>query len=482
MTNKNIPKQITGILIPILVLVGAVMLAVWFVKTKPAPQKQNNKTMASAVKTVTVSYGSQQVMVSAMGTVAPIEDITLQPEVTGLVIWKSPNLVPGGIINEGEKLLAIDPRNYEAARKQHLASREKARVEYQIEMSRSEVAAEEWRMMGAGSMELGVGSTEVYDKNTLSRTKSLALREPQLRAAKIAVLAASNLLEKATIDVERTEIRAPFNAVVINEFVDRGQLVSPQSHLAQLAGTDAFRVEAALPVRDLQWIKHPDNNGQNGSKVTVVYDTGASDPVQFKGKLTQILSSLDNITKMVKVMVRVDDPLMLAKQQTNNSKTGLLAGAYVKVLIEGITLDKVIELPGTLIHEGNKSWVMNSESQLEIRDVDVIWRQDGRALIKSGISEGEKIISSHISNPIPRMMLKQNGNKVTQGDKVKGKAGRISPSKPSALQQTQPEAKKNKRPTSNINLSADHRPTAQKTRDQRPATNRPADQQTKDKQ
>jgi len=421
MTNKKTFKQISAVLIPILLLAGAVILAVWFVKTKPAPKKQNNKTMAASIKTVTATYGSQQVMVSAMGTVAPIEDITLQPEVTGLVIWKNKNLVPGGIINAGEKLLSIDPRNYEAARKQHLASLEKAKVEYQIELSRAEVAAEEWRMMGMGSIEPGAKSGEIEKDETdsLSRTKSLALREPQLRAAKIAVLAASNLLQKATIDVERTEITAPFNAVVINEFVDRGQLVSPQSHLAQLAGTDAFRVEAALPVRDLKWIKHPDDNGQNGSNVSILYDTGDSNPVPFKGKLTQILSSLDNVTKMVKVMVRVEDPLLLAKPQTDSHKTGLLSGAYVKVVIEGIALDKVIELPGTLIREGNKSWVMNSESQLEIRDIDVIWRQDGIALIKSGIAEGEQVISNHISNPIPGMMLKTNGSKVKQGGKDK---------------------------------------------------------------
>ncbi len=460
MTNKSIFKQITGILIPILVLAGAVILAMWFIKTKPAPKKQKNKTMASAVKTITASCGSHTLMVSAMGTVVPIEDITLQPEVTGLVIWKSPNLVPGGIIKAGETLLTIDPRNYETARKQYIASLEKAKVEYQIEMARSEVAAEEWRMMGVESLELksnskdpeeehGDGETEKDKAGAFSRAKSLALREPQLRAAKIAVMAASNLLVKATIDVERTEITAPFNAVVITEFVDRGQLVTPQSRLAQLAGTDAFRIEASLPVRDLQWLKQPACNGNSGAAVTVLYDIGAASPSKFNGRLTRILSSLDNATKMVKVMVRVNDPLMLTqknelpqrpcvvgeKDSTKNTpianlpQTSLLAGAYVKVIIEGITLDNVIELPGTLIREGNKVWVMNPKSQLEIRDVDVIRRQDGKALVKSGISKGEKIIGSHISNPIPGMTLRKKGDK-KKDEKLKKnqlKVGQASP-------------------------------------------------------
>ena len=417
MTNKNILKQFGRILLPILIFAGAAILAVWFIKTKPAPKKQKPKPMASAVKTVTASSGTHKVIVSAMGTVVPVEEISLQPEVTGLVIWKNPNLVPGGIVKEGEPLLRIDPRNYETARKQQLATFEKAKVEYQIELSRSEVAAEEWRMMGMGSGELRanskeLGVAEAIDADAITRAKSLALREPQLRASKIAVLAASNLLQKATVDVERTQITAPFNAVVISESVDRGQLASPQSRLAQLAGTDAFRIEATLPVRDLQWIKRPDNNGQNGPNVSVLYDTGTSNPTQFNGRLTRILSSLDSAAKMAKILVQVDDPLMLKPQQPNTqpSRTALLSGAYVKVLIEGIPQKNVIKIPGTLIREGNKVWIMNAESNLEIRNIDLLWRQDGRALIKSGITDGEKIISSHISTPIPGMKLKKKGD------------------------------------------------------------------------
>jgi multidrug efflux pump subunit AcrA (membrane-fusion protein) len=428
------------VLLPVIILGGAIGGSVWFVKTKPSPKKQKRVAAASVVETTAVAGGSHKVVVAAMGRVVPVQEITLQPEITGLVVWKNSNLVPGGIIKSGEALLRIDRRNYEAARKQQLAAFEKAKVAYQIELSRSEVAEEEWKMMGgpeaggqrpeaggpgpgpaAGGSVAGGGS---LGTGAVARAKSLALREPQLRAAKIAVLAAGNLLEKASIDLERSEIKAPFNAVVISESIDIGQFVSPQSHLAKLAGTDAFWVEASLPVRELQWFNKPDRNGKTGPKVTVLYDIGTAEPVKFQGVLARVLSSLDNAAKMVKVLIRVDDPLMLEQKK---SKVKLLSGAYVKVLIDGVTLDNVIEIKAGLLREGNRVWVMNSNSVLEIKDVDVIRRQSGTALIKNSITDGARIVSSNISAPIPGMRLKQlsetGGRRSAAGGRRPGAGG-----------------------------------------------------------
>jgi multidrug efflux pump subunit AcrA (membrane-fusion protein) len=152
MSKKDIIIHIWRVLLPVIILGGAIGGSVWFIKTKPSPKKQKRVAAAAVVETTVVASGSHKVVVAAMGRVVPVQEITLQPEITGLVVWKNSNLVPGGIIKEGEALLRIDRRNYEVARKQQLAAFEKAKVAYQIELSRSEVAAEEWRMMGGAEI------------------------------------------------------------------------------------------------------------------------------------------------------------------------------------------------------------------------------------------------------------------------------------------------------------------------------------------
>lgn len=398
MNNKRVSERIGRALLPILVLLCAVGGAWWLIKTKPSPRKHKQKTTAFAVKTLKVSAGQHKIKITAMGTVSPVEKVVLQPEVSGLITWKHQNLTPGGIVHQGETLLRIDPRNYEVALKQQEAALEKAEVQYQLETSRAEVAAEEWRMMrGEQRAESG--------KKMNSRAKTLALREPQLRSALASVCAASNALAKANLDVERTSITAPFDSVIIDEYIDRGQLVSPQTRLLHLAGTEAFEIEASLPVKDLQLMQWPDNNGKGGPSATVLYDIGAKEPIQFKGKLTRILSSLNKATRMAQVLIRVDDPLKLKERSGDTRNAGLLSGAYVKVIIDGLTLNNVIELPAHTIREGNKVWVVTADSCLDVRNVEVIRMQSGQALVKSGLSDGEGIVTSHISMPIPGMKL-----------------------------------------------------------------------------
>lgn len=411
MSDRRLFSRIARVLLPLLVLGCAVGLAAWFIKTKPAPRKKKHQESASVVEILVATTAAHTVTVEAMGVVTPVEDIVLQSEVTGLIVWKHPNLVAGGLVRQGDTLLRVDARNYEAAVKQQQAALEKAKVDYQLELSRSEVAAEEWKMMGIGDRGQESGVRNQESGIIAARSRALALREPQLRAAEVAVQAASNALARAELDVERTHITAPFNAVVLDEFVDRGQLVSPQTRLAALAGTDAFRVEASLPVRDLQWMTRPDDEGAGGPLATVLHDIGAEAPQSFNGVVTRVLSSLDGAARMARILVRVDDPLGLASTAPNKRSTPLLAGTYVKVLIEGVTVDGVVVLPGSVIREGNRIWVMNEDSRLEIREAKVIRRQGGKALVKRGISDGERIVSSHIPAPVPGMKLRAKGDK-----------------------------------------------------------------------
>lgn len=423
MSDKCIFIRIGRALLPILILGCAAGGAFWLIKTKPSPRKQKQKPTASVVKTLKVSAGPHKMMITAMGTVTPIEEVVLQPQVTGLVTWKHQNLTPGGIVHQGETLLHIDARNYEVALKQQEAALEKAKVQYQLEMSRAEVAAEEWQMMRGGQgAEGGDQRSEIGGRGAESgsRAKALALREPQLRAALANVYAASNALAKAELDVERTAITAPFDSVVIDEFTDRGQLVSPQTRLVHLAGTEAFEVEASLPVKDLQRMQWPDSNGKNGPSATVLYDIGTKEPIQFKGRVTRVLSNLDNAARMAQILIRIDDPLKLSDPSADTRKARLISGAYVKVIIEGLTLNNVIELPEHTIREGNKAWVLTPDSCLDVRNVEVIRIQSGKALLKDCLSDGETIVTSHISTPVPGMKLRKVGSKERTTTKNKG--------------------------------------------------------------
>jgi len=343
------------------------------------------------VETLQAEKGENRIVVEAMGTVQANQEIALNPEVSGLVVWKNPNLIAGGIMEEGEALLRIDSRNYEVAVKQAESGLEQARVEYQLELSRASVASEEWEMIGPEQ-----GDSDL-------RSKSLALREPQLQAAKSRLLAASNALFKAELDLERTEIEAPFNAVVLEEFVDRGQLVSPQTRIASLAGTDAFLVKVSLPAGSLKYMDWPDAEGQGGPAATIEYDQGEAGTVAFQGQVVRVLGNLSATGRLAHLLIEVEDPLNL---EGADPQKRLYKNAYVRCLIKGREIEDTVKLPSELLREGEKVWIMGPDNKLEIREVDVYWRQGGHVLIAEGVEDGEKVVSSHIALPMPGMTLK----------------------------------------------------------------------------
>ena len=71
----------------------------------------------------------------------------------------------------------------------------------------------------------GYGYLIIAPQDVMQEMEDFALRRPQKRQAQAAVDAAENRLALARLDLERTVVHAPFNALVLDESVEIGQLV-----------------------------------------------------------------------------------------------------------------------------------------------------------------------------------------------------------------------------------------------------------------
>jgi multidrug efflux pump subunit AcrA (membrane-fusion protein) len=226
------------------------------------------------------------------------------------------------------------------------------------------------------------------------------LREPHLKRLEAELASARSALARARRDVERTVITAPFNAVVLAEHVERGQSVGPQSAIATLVGTDACWVRVNVPTWQLKYVALPDAEGAGGARATIVHDRGAGERTRREGSVVRLLGDLETRGMMARLLVEVADPFCLGRE----AKQTLLLGSFVSVEIEGAQMKDVISVPRSVVREGDKAWILDRDGRLEIRPLDVIWRDD-RALVVKGLSAGEKVISSHIPSPVENMSL-----------------------------------------------------------------------------
>lgn len=377
-------------LLAIAAILGAAGYAAYrLYETRPRAGRVVVERKPTLVKVTTVQRGRQRVTVTAMGVVIPAKSVIIQPQVTGNIVAQNPALVPGGRIKAGELIARIDPKDYQLVLEQEKANVERAQFELKVEEGRRTIAKREWKLL-----EQDVPHTDAG--------RALALREPHLRNARAGLAAARSRLATAQLSLGRTTLRAPFNALVREEFIDVGGLVTPQSRLVVLVGTDAFRVKASVPVGKLDSIRIPGVNAAKGAKARIIHELNDGGNQQWQGQVLRLLGDLEPAGRMARVLIRVPDPLRL------KSGTGLplLLDAYVRVEIEGKELADVAALPRVAVREGNEVWIMNADDQLEIRKVTLAWRMKDTVLVGAGLASGERVIVSRIPTPIPGMDLR----------------------------------------------------------------------------
>jgi hypothetical protein len=87
---------------------------------------------------------------------------------------------------------------------------------------------------------------------------------------------------------------------------------------------------------------------------------------------------------MINVIIRVDKPYA--------TRPPLAMGLFVAVEIEGRRLPKAAVLPRSALHEEDIVWVVDGESRLRFRKVDVARVQGDEVVVEAGLKDGERVV------------------------------------------------------------------------------------------
>ena len=375
---------------------GAMALKNQAKKAKHKPPKE----LVAAVETVTASPKDMPVEVRVTGAVKAAKQVTLTPEVTGRIVKLSRNLIPGSHFKKGQLIARIDPQDYVLALTQEKSRVEQAELNLQVEHGRGAVAEEEWKLIVG---DLGAGES----------VSQLALRKPHLAAAKQDTESAKSGLEKAELNLKRTVLRAPFNAMVLQKNVDVGQLVGPTTTVTTLMGTDELWVDVSVPVAQLASIDIPGINADKGSVATVIQRIGTDQTIVRKGEVIRLQGQLDSQNRTANLLVSVKHPF-----EARGTELPLLAGAYVEVRITGRDMTGVYEIPREALREDTYVWLVGKGSTLVKADVTVGWDTRETAVITHGLAPGDEIVTSPLSFPIEGMPVEKVSGETTPSKKT----------------------------------------------------------------
>ncbi|MBW2645692.1 MAG: efflux RND transporter periplasmic adaptor subunit [Deltaproteobacteria bacterium] len=357
----------------LLVAVGVLAMRV-LTATKPELEKRKPITPTPVVRTVKVKVETQPVNIRGEGTVRPLREITLVPEVGGKVVHTSPSMVNGGTFSKDDTLLRIAPVDYELAVSLAQAQVKDAESKLQLAEELAAASREEWSLLHRA------GGSEVDGE-----PPPLVAKEPQLAAAAARLEAGRADLRKALLNLERTELKAPFNGRVSQENVDIGQYVAPGQSLATLYSTEVAEIVLPLEDEDLFWFYVPGfTPGDHPGSPAVVRARIAGRELSWPGEVVRAEGELDERTRMVNVVVRVERPYA--------KKPPLPVGLFVTVEIKGRTLPTAALIPRASLHQGDVVWVVGNDGRLYFRKVAVARVQGQDVLIKSGLNDGEMVV------------------------------------------------------------------------------------------
>jgi len=415
------------------ILAAAVGVAWYWLTNRPQAQRRKPQRQAVLVEVQRVAPRRHQVTVRAMGVVIPSRSTPLSARVGGQVVAVAPPFVPGGRFAEGEQMLRIDPNDFLLAVRQQQAelARREAELtqrEADIRQRRTDVTnAEAQIAIEMGQQAVARREYELLGDLAADEDRELVLREPQLRmararkeAAEAAVKAAEGakasaeamkdtaevLLAKARLDLSRTSVTAPCNAVVLSRNVNLGSQVSAGATLAVVADTDVFWVRVSIPLDELRRIRVPGVNAEagTGSPVKLFHQAAWGEGAFREGRVVRLMTELEPRGRMAQVLVEVQDPLDLTRPPAE--RRPLLLDSYVRAEIAGEELAGVIPVPRTALRDGNKVWVMDDDGALDIRPVRIEWSGPETVYVRDGMAPGARLVVSDLGAPVRGMALR----------------------------------------------------------------------------
>jgi RND family efflux transporter MFP subunit len=292
---------------------------------------------------------------SITGSIEPERRADLRAEVPAVVLAVLKE--NGDPVHRGDLLVRLDQTSIRDSLNSALASERAASQAY-------EQAQRQYQRMST-LRETGVVSTQQLEDVEIQRNSA----QSNLAAARAAVVTARQQLE-------RTEVRAPFDGIVSDRKVSAGDTAQIGKELLKIIDPSSLRFEGRVSADAIGAVEA----GQH-----VSFRIHGFDQRYFDGKVTRVNPSANATTRQVEVLVGFVD----AKDQPD------VAGLYAEGRIETET-NSALTLPAaSIVREGDNAYawrVKGGKLQKVKLDLGARDQRTGNFVVSTGIAEGDEVL------------------------------------------------------------------------------------------
>ena len=285
--------------------------------------------------------------VYASGTIMANEEVQLQPELSGKII--KINFQEGSKVSKGQLLVKINDADLQANYK-------KLQLQYKLAEERMDRQKKLLAISGISQEEFDILQSE-YN-----------------------VVKAE--MDYATAQIEKTEIRAPFDGIVGLKNVSEGAYVSPSIVIASIQQINPVKIDFSISERYSSVVK-------KGDKLS--FRIEGNDQV-LKGQVFAVEPKIDMATRTVQVRAVCPNP-----------KGDIYPGAFARVQLALNDIDSALMIPSEAVIpdlKGKKVYRIKN-GQAEYVKIITGLRTDEMIQITSGLTAGDTVITRGIMSLKP---------------------------------------------------------------------------------
>jgi multidrug efflux system membrane fusion protein len=334
---------------------------------EPSSQAENAQKRAAPartavpVKTAAVEKADFPVYLTGLGTVQGFNTVTVRTRIDGQIDKIA--FKEGQQVQQGDVLVHIDPRPYQAALDQ--AKAKKAQDEASLANANLDLQR---------FTKLGEFATR---QQTDTQRSTVAQLTAQLAADDAAIF-------NAQTQVDYTNVKAPISGVAGLRQVDVGNIVNAatQTGIVTIAQIEPIAVIFTAPEDQLPYI----NEAQSKEQLKVIALTTDGKKTLSDGHLAVVNNQVDTTSGTIRLKAVFD-----------NKNHALWPGQSVSTRLLLTTLKDATVIPDDAVQHGTDglyAFSVNQENKAELRKIKVTKSIDGRSVVDEGLSPGQQVIIS----------------------------------------------------------------------------------------
>jgi multidrug efflux system membrane fusion protein len=329
--------------------------------TTAAVQKQAGPGRpAVPVKTAPVEKADFPVYLTGLGTVQGFNTVQVRTRVDGQIL--KVDFKEGQLVKQGDTLVEIDPRPFQAA----------------LDQAKAKKAQDEANLANANLdlqryTKLGEFATR---QQTDTQRSTVAQLTAQIAADEAAIF-------NAQTQLDYTQVKSPISGVVGLRQVDIGNIVNAatQTGIVTVTQIEPITVIFTAPEEQLPYI----SEAQKVAPLKTIAITTDGKKVLAEGKLSVINNLVDTTSGTIRLKAVFD-----------NKNHALWPGQSVSTRLLVNTLKDATVVPDDAVQHGTNglyAYAVTQDNKAELRKVKVSQSIDGRSVVEEGLKPGDRVIT-----------------------------------------------------------------------------------------